>query len=331
MNKYTEQDVSILIPVYKPGSELKDCIASALATDAGEIIVSINDALNYPTSEFNDVLANQRITVIRQATQLGLWGNHFALIEKATKPWIKFLHGDDRIEEGFLPKMLAFSDCDVAVIGVLGIYQDSVTGEMRDTFRLDSPKVWSSDAYLRRVCVTGNELGCPSSTLWRRDLIDTDPQAWDNGMNCDIANNIGIASKGKVVIMPSGGIISGDHELRDTCTQGIGSYANRIAKTAEYLLRYPDIRVNKVGIVHGLTESIGLLRVIAGALRRGNKIRFEYVKLSVRTTWLCLQRQMGHQHVPWRIFLNAFMWKYQGGYKYGPRDGRNIGAYEPGE
>ncbi len=76
--RYQESDISILIPTYNPGSYFRSTIQSALSTSAGEIIVSIDDSTNHPAHEYLDGFSDNRLKIVRQSRQLGLWKNHLA-------------------------------------------------------------------------------------------------------------------------------------------------------------------------------------------------------------------------------------------------------------
>ncbi|MBK8637480.1 MAG: glycosyltransferase [Chromatiaceae bacterium] len=324
MTAYKESDVSLLIPVYRPGPFFRATLESALATSVGEIIVSINDAYQYPVTEFDDILLNPRLNVIRQSQQLGLWGNHLYLLKKSTRPWIKFLHGDDKITHGFLQVMLDHVDERVSVIGTVVFCENLNTGFGKFIFRMDAPKRWTSNDYMQRVCVTGNELGTPSSTLYRREILDISAGAWLDTMSCDYVNNIIAASRGDVVLLPPGGIISGDHEMRDSQIQGLNSIVIRSLNTASYLSRFPDARVRKFGRVHGVVEGLGLYRVIAGMLRRGKLGAVKYLGSATAMTAKYLTQSLLAHDDDVRVIKNAIKWKYDS-QKYGPRLGRDLG------
>jgi len=275
--KYQESDVSVLIPTYKPSSYLRTAIEKALSSSVGEIIVSINDAINFPADQYIEGFSDERLTIVRQTQQLGLWGNHLALLKLSTKPWIKFLHEDDKRKLGFLKTMLTYADEQVAVVGSLKFSQDIITGTIYQGFQLKEPKRWDSNAYMNRILVVGNEPSCPSFTLLRRDVIDFSEEAWDNSMNCDYVCNVIAASRGDVVLQPPGGIASGDHPGRDCSTQGLSLYINRLENTVAYLKRMANPRVVKVGRISGFVEHLGLIRVILGAMRRGNVKAVKYL------------------------------------------------------
>jgi len=322
MSKYTESDVSILIPVFKPGPYFKNCIKSALATSSEEIIVSINDFKNYPIYDFDHILDNKRISVIRQQKQLGLWGNHLFLLRESTKPWIKFLHGDDLIKNGFLKELIEYADDKISVIGVVVLYQDLKSGLIQKTFELKDPVRWTSDDYMKRVCITGNELGCPSSTLYRRDSLDFTEEAWANNMNSDYVANIIAASRGDVMLIPPGGIISGNHSGRDSFNQGFESFLIRHINDAKYLNKYPNIKVNKVGIIYGYVEGIGVVRSLIGMLRRGKKVRISNIFKSFKMVLSYLPKVIINKEYL-ILSYKAFCWKFSST-KYGNRENRDV-------
>ncbi len=325
--KYQESDVSILIPTYKPASYLRTAIESALSTSAGEIIVSINDAINYPADNYLEGFSDERLKIVRQTQQLGPWGNHLALLLLSTKPWIKFLHDDDKIMPSFLKTMVAYADEQVSVVASLELCQDIKTGLVHLGFQLKEPRRWDSNDYMKRILVVGNELSCPSFPLFRRDAIDFSPRAWLNAMNCDFACNVIAASRGDVVLLPPGGIISGDHENRGSKTQGLAMFISSLISTTNYLERQSDQRVAKAGRIYGCVGYLGLFRVIIGAIRRGNIGAAQYLGTALLYSVKYTMKTLLSSEKDWHYIKNAYFWKYNFSRKYGVRAGRDIGGY----
>ena len=325
--KYQESDVSILIPAYNPSSCLRTEIESALSTSAGEIIVSMNDGINYPADQYIEAFSDDRLKIVSQTEQLGLWGNHLALLRLSTKPWIKFLHSDDEILPSFLKEMVAYADEQVSIVGVIEIFKDIVSGEVYPVFQLKEPRRWTSDDYMKRILVVGNELGCPSSTLFRRDTIDFSPEAWYNNMSCDYASNVIAASRGHVVLLPPGGIIIGVHQDQDSKTQGLTSSINRLENTLAYFERQSDQRVVRVGRIIGYVEHLGLIRVIFGSLRRGNVGAVKYLETVLIYLLKHLFQLVIFKDKDCYFIKNAYCWKNNFSRKYGERAGRDVGSY----
>lgn len=318
--KHQESDVSILIPTYNPGPYLRTAIENALATAAGEILVSVDDSIHYPVDHFLNGLTDNRLKIIRQNQQLGLWKNHLELLKISTKKWIKILQHDDKILPGFLKTMLAYTDEGVSVVGTLPIYENLSTGEVYSVFKLSEPKRWESDAYMKRILVVGNELGTPSCTLFRRDAIDITPEAWDNSLSCDFLSNVIASSRGDVVLLPPSGIITGIHNNQDGRTQGFLSMITRLKNTVAYLQEQPDWRVVRVGRIFGAVEYLGLLRVILGAIRRGDVRAAKYLGMAFLYSGKYMSKSILTKD--WYFIKNALFWKY------GTRTGRDVGIYE---
>ena len=98
-----------LIPTYRRGNGSRRTVESALATGAGEVIVS-DDASHDGSIEQLESICDPRLRVIVQPRRLGLWPNHRAALLLATRPWIKFLQDDDRLAPDALRRMLAHMD-----------------------------------------------------------------------------------------------------------------------------------------------------------------------------------------------------------------------------
>jgi hypothetical protein len=96
---------TIAIPTFNRASLLKDCVASALAQtyEGFEVLVSDNastDATEAMLSQFDD----DKLRVVRQATNIGLIPNWNACLAAARGEYIIFVSDDDRITPWFLQR-----------------------------------------------------------------------------------------------------------------------------------------------------------------------------------------------------------------------------------
>ena len=263
----TEADVSVLIPSYRRPLMTLAAVEWACSTRAGEILVS-DDASNDDTLETLQSVRDGRLRIVAQPLNLGLWRNHFALLRMATRPWVKFLQNDDRISSDGLRLMVEAIGPETSVVSSLDLLQDAKTNELQRVFELSQTRRWTSDEYLRRLLVFGNELGSPTSTLFRADALERSEEAWSNDKSSDLISNVMAASRGEVVLLPPGATITVDHEGRDT---HVGSWElshKRLLNTVRYLAHRPDQRVRRFARVFGVVEGVGAIRNAAGMLRR---------------------------------------------------------------
>jgi glycosyltransferase involved in cell wall biosynthesis len=271
----SESDVSILIPSYRRPEMTLRALQSACQTGAGEIIVS-DDASGDGTVEAIRTVRDDRLQVVIQPRNLGLWKNHLALLKMASRPWIKFIQNDDRIEPGGLATLVSHADDKTTLVGALGIYENSVTGEKRSMFSLAAPRRWTSDEYMVHALRVNNELGTPSDVLYRRETMDFSDDTWQNDRSMDLVCNILAASRGEVVLLPPGPIVTLDHPGRDSHVAGLDLWFKRLISSLRFFHAQPDPRIRRFARVLGVSEAIGSTTMLLGLLRRGKFSQVTY-------------------------------------------------------
>ena len=262
-----EEQVSVLIPAYKRPEMTLATVQAALATGAGEVIVSEDD----PGTDINEYLKNfndRRLIVIRQTKNQGLWKNHLVLLKMATKPWIKFIQTDDELLPGALKAMCDHADPETAIVSALPLYKDLGKNTMwKVRSEIDKPTTWNSEDYMVRLLTRGNELGRPSYSLVRADVIERSEQAWENNRSCDLIMNVIASSKGKVVLLPQGYVVTGLHESQDGATQSYQLKFERLYNSLAYLNRY-DKRFRDFVSIYGAVEFEYMVKVFFATIRR---------------------------------------------------------------
>ncbi len=167
---------------------------------------------------------------------LGLWPNHRATLLLATRPWIKFLQDDDWLVPHALRQMLAHVGPETTIVSGLPIIEDWATGQRIPHFQLSEPVCWGAGEYLPRFVIVGNsELGNPSCTLFRSDVLDRSEAAWDDELSWDLAANVLAAGRGEVVLLPPELITVGCHQGQDTYQQSLRMWYARFENTIAYL------------------------------------------------------------------------------------------------
>lgn len=263
-------DVSVLIPAFGRLEMTRNAVRSALATDAGEVVVS-EDASGSDMSALAEI-SDSRFRMVVQPENLGLWRNHLALLRSTRKPWVKFLQSDDNLAPDCVEKMCAAASPETTVVGALPVYRNLDTGEVEERYRLTEPMRWATGEYVNRMARVGNELGRPSYTLFRRDALLETEEAWRNDMSCDLVANVIAAARGEVVLLPQGLVTCGIHKQRDGATQPFELLSSRLINSMAFLSRHPDHRVQRFTAIYGLVESMGLARVFMAKRRRGHDV-----------------------------------------------------------
>jgi glycosyltransferase involved in cell wall biosynthesis len=301
----SESDVAILIPAYRQAHLAAWALESALATDAGEIIVS-DDRSADGTQEVLSHYRDPRLRIVEQASTVGLWRNHLALLQMTRRPWIKFLQQDDRLLPGGLAALVRQADHGVGVVSSLPRSEDLETKRTWGGPHLTAPVRWTSDAYMERLLIVGNELGRPSATLFRSDVLERSPIAWENDMSADLVANVLAASRGSVVLIPSGAWCTGEHPGQDIRTQGFRLMMKRICRSQAYLANSDDARVRRFASVFFFAESLWSVRAAFGALRRGRPL---YATYPLDLAHL-LQRTAPQKAADASISLRCLRWTY---------------------
>jgi glycosyltransferase involved in cell wall biosynthesis len=266
-----ESDVSIIIPTYNNAALAERALISVLGTNAGEIIICDDNSTD-ETLEVTRRYDDERIKIIKNDTNIGLWENHLVGLRASTKKWIKFLQQDDIIEENGLKILCDNADENTAIVAALPVGMDLDTGKKEIPQILKSPRHWSSKEYLNRILKVGYELGNPSMTLIRKEFIDLDQKAWASDISADYILHVTVPTKGDVVIVPAGPLTMCSHKAQDSQTVDFAKTILRMSNTLKYLSGYPNEMIKKHVRIISYVESFGFLRYMFGQLRRGKKL-----------------------------------------------------------
>ena len=266
----SENEVAVLIPAYDRPQMTVASIRDALATGAGEVVVS-EDLGDEELAPHLRRFGDPRLRVVRQPKRLGLWRNHLALLKASDKKWIKFLQTDDRLNADCLHLMCSAVGQETTLVGVLPIYHDLDSGVTERRYELSKTLRWPGGSYVDRMARVGNEPGRPSYTLFRREaLLETDA-AWCNDCSCDLVANVLAAARGEVVLLPPGPVTCGIHRGRDGSTQSFQLLVRRLVNALAFLSTHSDRRVRRFVTVYGTVETLSLIRLFFGKLRRGHQ------------------------------------------------------------
>lgn len=272
-----ETDISILIPTYRYREKVIKAVRSALASGAGEIIVT-DDNSGDGTLEALAGFDDRRLRVHENETNLGLWENHLHALSLATRPWIKFIQADDYLLPGGLAQYAAAAGEGVAVVWSVPTFlpeaADGTAGQPFFLHTLSAPRTLSTDE-LVDVCVhAGWILGSPSHVLWRSDALSRDPDAWKTSLSADLLNGSMAAVHGDVVLLPPGAIGQGVHDAQDARTQSVAKSLRRRVNTAAYLRATGHPPLRRYADLWTVIDFVAALRTaVAGLMRdRGHRL-----------------------------------------------------------
>jgi hypothetical protein len=240
-----EDAISILIPTYRYRDRVVRALESALASGAGEIIVT-DDCSRDGTIEALAPYRDPRLTVIENPTNLGLWENHLYALSLATRPWIKFIQADDYLLPDGLARFAAAADPDISVISGAPIVKDDSTGKTWLIYTLREPLTWTWPDFERACWLFGWVLGSPSYMMMRADAITRDPAAWRTVVSADMVVGAIAASRGRVRMLPPGAIGHGAHALQDSHTQYPSRGMRRALNSYAYLRATGDDRLRQL-------------------------------------------------------------------------------------
>ncbi|ROT99092.1 glycosyltransferase family 2 protein [Histidinibacterium lentulum] len=241
-----ESDISILIPTYRYREKVGRAVDAALASGAGEIIVT-DDRSGDGTIELLAGYDDPRLRVYENARNLGLWENHLAALGYATKPWIKFIQADDYLLPGGLSHYAAAADAAVSVVWSNPLVIEDATGATRQNHKVTQPWRLDGEAYLDLAIRSCWVLGSPSQVLVRADALPRDPAAWITEISADVVFGAIAASRGDVVLLPTGGVVHTEHAGQDSNTQGTLRGLRRLVATVRYLRDRPEPAVRRFG------------------------------------------------------------------------------------
>ena len=215
-----ESDISILIPTYRYRDKVVRAVESALASGAGEIIVT-DDRSGDGTIERLACFDDPRLKVLENEQNLGLWENHLHALSLATRRWIKFIQADDYLLPGGLAAYAAAAEEGVTVVWCAPLVTDDETGKVWRFHDLSAARRMRSRQMLDALLYGGWILGTPSHMMLRVDAIERDRQVWRRSISADLVVGSIAAARGDTVLLPHGAIVQGAHPLQDVKTQGL--------------------------------------------------------------------------------------------------------------
>lgn len=236
----SEAEISILIPTYRYRDKVGRAVESALASGAGEIIVT-DDCSDDGTMELLAGYDDPRLQVYENNANMGLWENHLACLSRATRPWIKFIQADDYLIDSGLARFAQAAGDGVSLVSSCAIMIEEDTGARTENYRIAQAWRVSTEELFHLCRRAGWVLGKPSDVLIRADCIARDPELWVTEISSDLVVGLLAATRGDIALLPPGLVVNVNHSGQDVRTQGPGKGLLRTLRSAQALqARLPE-------------------------------------------------------------------------------------------
>lgn len=276
-----QSEIAIVVPTYKYRDMVIRAVRSALASQAGEIIVT-DDRSGDGTIQALEQFSDQRLTVVENERNLGLWENHRHALSMTKRPWIKFVQADDFLLPDGLARYAEAAAPGVTLVSCSPIVLDEISGE-RSYFHKITRKYRLSTRTLLDGCLQAGWLpGSPSHMLLRAEAIEREPEVWRTSISADLAIGAIAASRGDTVLLPPGAICQGRHPNQDASNQGAARGLTRLVSTLEYLRRRPEQELRRFSnLLHVMSLKRGV-RLATRGLLYGEGDRSTFARLAAR-------------------------------------------------
>ncbi len=156
----TTLPVSILIPVYNAAPHLEQCIQSAIAQNAAEVIL-IDDGSTDGSGAIAQKYASQ--INVQTRSNLGAQATRNQLFQLSTQNWIQYLDADDWLQPGKIQAQLDHQ-------GTAGVLYCDFTIE-RWQGQTSKDEFWTMDADFVKALLLFENPGQTNAFLYRRDWL----------------------------------------------------------------------------------------------------------------------------------------------------------------
>jgi hypothetical protein len=276
-----ESDISILIPTFRYREKLARALESALASEAGEIIVTDDRSLD-GSMELLSAYKDSRLRVFENERNLGLWENHKRALDLSTKSWIKFIQADDYLLPGGLAAYAAAADDRVSIVFGAPTVKDDITGEVMYFHRVDRVTRVDFDQLRYLMADAGWVLGSPSHMMLRKDAIELDPQVWKTRISADLVVGSIAAARGETILLPIGAMGQGEHPRQDARTQSAELGLDRSVASLAYLRRRPEPGLRWLANMWTILQLSPVLKTTAKGLLAGQGSKLQMVRNPAR-------------------------------------------------
>ena len=168
---------SVCIPVYNMEFTIERAIHSALTQKGAQFeVIVVDNCSTDRTFETASRVLDSRLRVVRNATNVGAYGNHNRCIELATGEWIKFLHGDDELLPHCLltlaENLSIYSQHPIGLVG-MGACRIDGNGVMQKQTYTPQKNILMKNIPVTEFVLEGNFFGTPTMVcLNRKKLIE---------------------------------------------------------------------------------------------------------------------------------------------------------------
>lgn len=168
--------VSICIPVKDMARTICQTVESAIAQTYDKIeVLVVDNCSEDETLDLVSAFRDPRIRVVRNETDVGVYGNHNRCVELARGEFLKFLHGDDLLKADCVERMLepfrGIGGEQIGLVACGAVELDQAGVEFRRTpvpHRMI--RIPGNDFY-EAVPRLGNFVGTPTMTLLRKATV----------------------------------------------------------------------------------------------------------------------------------------------------------------
>ncbi len=194
MSQVDQPTVSVCIPVYNGADFIRAAIDSVFAQTMRffELIVLDNQSTD-ATPNILEQYCDERMRVVRHATNIGATANFNAALHEARGDWIKILCADDLLYPSCLERQLAWATAQairpVMICGARDIVDAKGRHWLRRAFPATDGMLPGPEAIRRTVRAGTNLFGEPAAVLMRRETVlrtDGFDPSWRFCMDLDV-------------------------------------------------------------------------------------------------------------------------------------------------
>ena len=294
--------VTIAIPTFNRASWLKNCVSSALSQTYKNIEVIVSD--NASTDETQEVLktvADPRLRVVRQKSNIGLLPNWNACLAEARGEYIVLLADDDTIAPRMLDQSIALIKNDPQ-IPIAIAQSDLYFSEIARRWRPHSKRqtgIWNGTDVLEELLALPIFAGISTFVFRTQALRDSGGFPVDFPHAADLAACAPLLFAGKAgFINESGGTIS-LHNARETSRFAIDVRLNDSKKAVDLIISMADSSIEdperreRIKLLAKRFFARGALAHLAQYRREGAKVR---TVLPLTWQWRHELKNMGMLH-----------------------------------
>lgn len=198
--------MTVAIPTRNRSGLMRLALASVLDQTLTDLeVVVVDNASSDDTAEVVASFHDERVTLVRQAQDVGLHGNHTTALHAGTAPYVTVLQDDDLMAPENLERKVAHLDAHPDV-GVIGAGFHLIDGDGRS---LGPPTNWmgvegdteeSGREFLCRTMGSGARLHL-STAVFRRTVVTDETFDAEDGGYCEMGLYLRVALRTRVAFL----------------------------------------------------------------------------------------------------------------------------------